>query len=372
MENHARYGEMIYGHSRDGLYVNLFIPSTLDWKQRGMTIEQQNDFPNEAGTTLLVTSGREQSFAIRFRLPAWSNGWSVTVNGKAETPQVEKGYIVLRRKWKAGDTVKLSLPMTLTAIQLPDHSANYSFAYGPIVLAAIMGTEDQTGLFADDSRGGHIAHGPRLPLTEAPTVVGSVDSLLTYLQPVADKPLTYTLSHLYPARYSQLTLRPFYRLHESRYSIYFPLVTPQELKQHEQQLARDEAQRMALDAITLDKVTCGEQQPESDHFFSSEQSMTGTDDETGAHWRSARGWFSYRMKPGGRANTLYIRCQSSARNDARVLINGQVVGTLTATSSVVELPLPPANTSQSEITVRIEKDKAPMTPRCYEVRLLKR
>jgi hypothetical protein len=369
MENHARYGEMIYGHHGDDLYVNLFIPSVLDWKQKNLVIEQRNEFPDEAGTTLVVTSGREQAFAIGFRLPRWSNGWSVTVNGRAEQPQVANGYIVLRRRWKAGDTVQLSLPMKLTAVQLPDHSAHYSFAYGPIILAADMGKEGQDGLFADDSRGGHIAHGPRLPLTEAPTVVGTADSLLTYLQPVGEAPLTYTLSHLYPARYTRLTLRPFYRLHESRYAIYFPLVTPQELRQHEEQLARDEAQRMALDVLTVDKVTCGEQQPESDHFMASEQSTIGTDDDTGEHWRAARGWFSYRMKPLGRAGTLYIRCQSSPRSDARVLVNGQPIGTIAADDTVVELPLP-AGAVHNDMEVRIEKDKAATTPRCYEVRLL--
>ncbi|MDR0961214.1 MAG: glycoside hydrolase family 127 protein [Mediterranea sp.] len=371
MENHARYGEMIYGHQQGELYVNLFIPSTLDWKQRHVIIEQRNDFPNEAGTTLVVAEGEEQTFAIHFRLPAWSGQWSVTINDKPITPPVQKGYIVLNRTWKAGDTIKLSLPMTLKAVGLPDGSPNYSFTYGPIVLAANMGKENQDGLFADDSRGGHIAHGPRLPLTEAPTLVGAADSLLAYLQPVADKPLTYTLTHLYPTRYKQLTLEPFYRLYECRYSLYFPLVTPEELNRHEQELARSEAQRMALDAVTTDKVTCGEQQPESDHFMESEHSMIGTDDETGEHWRAARGWFSYRMKTDNRANTLYIRCQSSPRNDARVLVNGRVIGTLTAESTTVELPLP-AESRQGEIVVRIEKESANMTPRCYEVRLIKR
>ncbi|MDR1004912.1 MAG: glycoside hydrolase family 127 protein [Prevotellaceae bacterium] len=371
MENHARYGEMIYGKHNGDLYVNLFIPSTLDWKQRQMTIAQCTGFPNEAGTTLTITSGKQQAFTIRFRLPAWTKQWSMTVNGQPVTPQIEQGYAALNRKWKAGDTVKLSLPMQLEAIQLPDHSPNYSFAYGPIVLAADMGKENQTGLFADESRGGHIAHGARLPLTEAPTLVGTADSLLAYLQPVADKPLTYTLTHLYPARYKQLTLQPFYTLHECRYTLYFPLVTPKELEQHEQELARQEAQRMALDAITIDKVVCGEQQPESDHFVESEQSTTGADDETGQRWRAARSWFSYRMKADGKANTLYIVCQSSERSDARILINGEVVGALTPESDLVEIAIP-AQYQQGEIVVRIEKDKAFMTPRCAEVRLIKR
>ncbi|MBQ2589317.1 MAG: glycoside hydrolase family 127 protein, partial [Prevotella sp.] len=171
MENPARYGEMIYAHEGNDLLINLFIPSTLTWN--GMTVTQDNHFPQEPSTTVKLQMKKARQFAMKIRQPKWTENMSMTVNGSAVNYTTEGGYIVVNRQWKDGDVIRVNLPMHLTAETTPDQKPQYSFLYGPIVLAAKTGTDRQDGLFADDSRGGHIAVGPKIPLNEMPALIGS-------------------------------------------------------------------------------------------------------------------------------------------------------------------------------------------------------
>lgn len=374
MENHARYGEMIYGHKDNNLYVNLFIPSTLQWGE--VKIEQQTAFPDEEGTTLLVSPRKAgKAFAVNFRLPEWAKQeeMRLSVNDEPQKVIIKDGYIHLTRSWSQGDKVRLELPMHLRAIALPDETSNYSLLYGPIVLAARMGEQGQDGLFADDSRGGHIANGPRLPLQHMPVIVGDKDDILSHLQKVEDKPLTFRLTGVYPEQYEGMTLEPFFRLHECRYMVYWPVLSSQEWQVRREKLEKEEKERALLDAVTADKVICGEQQPESDHFIRMENSRTG--DDEGVHWREAGGWFSYRMKANGKAvGKVRIVFRPESRRDAKVWVNGQEAGALlpgqSSGLSWVEVEIPVSLRSQKEWEVKIGKGDEKVTPHVYEVRLM--
>ena len=136
LENQARCDEMIYGHSDDTLYVNLFIPSLLQWGKS--EIEQQTVFPEAEETSFVIRRQKgRRSFTLRLRLPEWTNKKEVelSVNGTPQPVEVVDGYITLTRSWSQGDKARLRLPMHLQAVALPDGSANYSFLYGPVVLA---------------------------------------------------------------------------------------------------------------------------------------------------------------------------------------------------------------------------------------------
>lgn len=374
MENHARYGEMIYGHKDNNLYVNLFIPSTLQWGE--VKIEQQTAFPDEEGTTLLVSPRKAgKAFAVNFRLPEWAKQEELrlSVNDEPQKVIIKDGYIHLTRSWSQGDKVRLELPMHLRAIALPDETSNYSLLYGPIVLAARMGEQGQDGLFADDSRGGHIANGPRLPLQHMPVIVGDKDDILSHLQKVEDKPLTFRMTGVYPEQYEGMTLEPFFRLHECRYMVYWPVLSSQEWQVRREKLEKEEKERALLDAVTADKVICGEQQPESDHFIRMENSRTG--DDEGVHWREAGGWFSYRMKANGKAvGKVRIVFRPESRRDAKVWVNGQEAGALppgqSSGLSWVEVEIPVSLRSQKEWEVKIGKGDEKVTPHVYEVRLM--
>ena len=158
MENHARYGEMIYAHKDKNLYVNLFIPSTLDWN--GTMIEQQTAFPEEEGTTLVVSPEKgKKAFAMHVRIPEWADKSSVSlsVNGESQKVEIKDGYAVVNRTWKKGDKLHVAMPMHLYTLGLPDGSSNYSIMYGPIVLASSLGKQQQDGMYADDKTYGSTA-----------------------------------------------------------------------------------------------------------------------------------------------------------------------------------------------------------------------
>jgi hypothetical protein len=167
--------------------------------------------------------------------------------------------------------------------------------YGPLVLAASTGDNDMTGLYAGGGRWDHIPNGPLLPLDQAPFLVCPPDEIAQAIQPVPNEPMTFTLGdNLLPEKYRTLKLVPFYHLPETRYVIYWQHVVPEQYQQIVDKLAVEEKAALALDRITVDRVAPGEQQPEIDHHFQSENSSTGYFEDR--HWRDARAWFSYDLK----------------------------------------------------------------------------
>ena len=375
IENHARYGEMIYSHKGDEeLIVNLFIPSVLQWGKT--VIEQKNAFPAEEGTTILIHPKKASEFTVSVRVPEWTDasGMNPRVNGQSIEADIENGFMKIKRTWTKGDRLEISLPMSLRAVQLPDLSENYSFMYGPMVLAASLGKEDQLGMYADDSRGGHIAAGKQLPLNEMPLIVGEKEDILSRISKMEGKPLTFRMTGLAPLKYKELTLVPFSSLHECRYMVYWPLVSDNEWKARSAKQEMDERQRIALEMVTADKVICGEQQPESDHFADVAHSVNG--DNNGRHWRMAGpdGWFSYMMNP--KDNTIKhirITCIGSEGNEAMVILNGLEAGSvktmMPGTDEMHLVPVPAELQNAGLMTVTIKGMGGKSTPMIYEVRL---
>ena len=230
MENHAKYGEMIYSHSgSDILYVNLFIPSVLNWGKT--VIEQKNRFPDEEVTTITVNPGRSAEFTIRIRIPEWTEGKAeIAINGEQTEGNMKNGYFGITRKWRKGDRIDVRLPMSLRAVSLPDKSSNWSFMYGPVVLAAETGKEDMLGMYADDNRNGHIAAGRKIGLDDMPVIIGSPEKVLENISKVEGKSLTFKMEGLAPEKFNGMTLVPFSRVHECRYMVYWKVVSEQEWK----------------------------------------------------------------------------------------------------------------------------------------------
>jgi len=363
IENPARYGEMIYAHEGDDLLVNLFIPSTLTWGD--LTVSQENRFPQEPSTDLTLSLKKARKFSVKIRLPWWCEGMKVSVNGTPAEAPVAGGYAVVTRKWNDGDRLHVETPMHLTAMTTPDGKPQYSFLYGPIVLATKTGTDRQDGMYADDSRGGHIANGPKVPADQMPAIIGSPDDVLKHLTAVDGRPLTFRLSGVTLPQYEGMTLEPFYKLYECRYQIYFPLYTQTEWEKKQQELAAEEQARMALEAQTVDKIFCGEQQSESDHFFSGNGSWNGADE--GIHWRQSRTAFSYKMKVEG-AKTLRLK-GFSGREGVAVSIDGKPVGTARLDrQGTATLELSTAYDGYAVVTLA-PAEQARQTPRISEIRL---
>jgi len=366
LENPARYGEMVYAHVGKDLIVNLFVPSVLTWDD--MVVRQENRFPQEPSTELTLQLKRARQMKLRIRKPSWTEGMTVMVNGQPVKTAEEDGCLVVSRKWQNGDRVRVDMPMHLTAMTTPDGKPQYSFLYGPIVLAAKTGTDRQDGMYADDSRGGHIANGPQIPLTQLPAIVGDSATLLSHLQPVDGKPLTFRLTGLTLPAFEGMQLVPFYELYECRYQIYFPLYTAEQWKVRQGELAREEQARQQLEDRTVDKVFCGEQQSESDHFFAASNSWNGSDN--GVHWRRTRGVFGYQVKTVG-ARVVRLSGVGGDRQQLSLMLDGRSLGTVAFDGKkMVEVALPEGLTAETT-KLEIAAVEGKETPRISEVRLLK-
>jgi DUF1680 family protein len=231
MENHGKYGEFIYSHDKDALFVNLFIASELNWKEKGVTIRQETKFPDESKTVLTITSDEPVEFTLKIRYPSWvpAGQLKFTLGDKTWTSESKpSSYAAITRSWKKGDRLEVSLPMQITIEAMPNVPEYVAFLYGPIVLGAKTGTEDLQGLIADDGRWSHIANGPLLPLDTAPILVGKISDIAQKVKPIEGESLHFNADSLIkPDKFSNLVLEPFFRIHDARYMMYWCVKPPE-------------------------------------------------------------------------------------------------------------------------------------------------
>jgi|CZKR01.1.fsa_nt_gi DUF1680 family protein len=136
-EEFAKLADSIYFHDANSIFVNLYIPSEVNWPEQGVRITQQTSFPEEQGTTLIVSAARTVDIDLKLRISYWAKSGSVKVNGRPVPAFSEpSSYLVLRGPWKNGDRIELSLPMHLHAAPMPDKESLQAAMYGPLVLAA--------------------------------------------------------------------------------------------------------------------------------------------------------------------------------------------------------------------------------------------
>ncbi len=307
MENHGKYGQFVWTHDKgvkaedDALYVNLFVASELNWKDRKMVIRQQTAFPYAETSVVEVAKGKG-TFILKVRKPSWCENFTVKGVGFDADSYEENGFVCMKRKWKKGDQVKISMPMHAyikPMINVPQYVA---IMYGPILLGMKTGTEDMRSLIADDSRFGQYAGGKKLALDEAPILLPKhLDDIAKNLKPVPGKPLHFKLAtHMENTIDGEL--QPFFEIHDSRYMMYWLALGENDYKAYMQKLADEEKARQALEARTVDKVNPGEQQPETDHRMETDDSNKGNTE--GIFFRDAKDghYFSYLMQTKGETN----------------------------------------------------------------------
>jgi hypothetical protein len=271
------------------------------------------------------------------RHPSWvaAGGFAVKVNGKsfavASTPS---SYATLRREWHDGDLVEVELPMRTTVERLPDGSDWVAIMRGPIVLASPAGTNHLRGLYANDSRMGHVAAGPLVPLDQVPVLLASVGDLPGHVKPdTAAGPMHFRLADIVePAMSAGMPLIPFFRLHDARYQMYWQLTSKAEIDAKKDRLAADERAKALREANTLDRVAPGEQQPEVEHDFASQNSDSGM--RNGQRWRRGE-WFQYTLSPRGEKSVelavTYWGGDTGRAYD--ILVSGELLATETVDNS---------------------------------------
>lgn len=307
MEDHGKYGQFVWTHDKgvkaedDALYMNLFVASELNWKDRKMVIRQQTAFPYAETSVVEVAKGKG-TFILKVRKPSWCENFTVKGVGFDADSYEENGFVCIKRKWKKGDQVKISMPMHAyikPMINVPQYVA---IMYGPILLGMKTGTEDMRSLIADDSRFGQYAGGKKLALDEAPILLPKhLDDIAKNLKPVPGKPLHFKLAtHMENTIDGEL--QPFFEIHDSRYMMYWLALGENDYKAYMQKLADEEKARQALEARTVDKVNLGEQQPETDHRMETDDSNKGNTE--GIFFRDAKDghYFSYLMQTKGETN----------------------------------------------------------------------
>ncbi|MDQ2800373.1 MAG: glycoside hydrolase family 127 protein [Armatimonadota bacterium] len=367
MENHGKYGGMIYAHTNNTLYVNLFIPSVLTWKSEGLTLRQQTTFPEEPKTRLILILAKPRRLTLRLRCPAWvaPGAFTVRVNGKPVPISAKpSSFIDVARVWKSGDTVELGLPMRLTTEPLPDSNNYAAFFYGPVLLAGPLGTE---GLTPADFHGGGPFNSPgqlaqkKLPESDFPTLIGTPQQVLPKIVPVSGQPLTFQTPGVVQGKPTEVKLLPFYKVFFQRYALYWPVQTAGAYAKAQAQAAEEVREAATLEARTVDRVRVGEPDSETAHQFASDRSHTGSAGEPFTHWRDANGWFSYQVKvlPD---QPMSLRCTYWGSDSGRtfdIWVDGTKIATETLTGKrpddylPVTYAIPDALTrGKSAVTVR--------------------
>jgi hypothetical protein len=279
VENHAKYADSIYFHDDHNLYVNLFIASELNWKDKGLRLSQQTSYPETAATELQFTCEKPVEVTLQLRHPFWATaGFEVRING-VEQPTGDSGsYVKMTRTWKTGDRVAVKMPFHLRIEAFRDNPNRFAVMYGPLVLCARIDV--------------------RHPF---PGIVADEPVLLASLKPVAGKANTFIgPPNIFrvPGQEDgqEVTLAPFYQAYNEHYVTYWDRFTPGQWTTKQEEYKQEMAAQKELEARTVDSVRAGEEQNERDHNFHGEQ--TDTREFNDRMWRIAEtnGWFSWDLK----------------------------------------------------------------------------
>jgi DUF1680 family protein len=225
MENHTKYGQFIYTHHSDSLFVNLFIASQVNWSARGVTIRQETAFPDSERTKLTITATAPTAFKLFIRHPSWSLVGEMKVIVGPDTFGLlsqRSSYVEVNRTWNSGDVVTVLLPMHFTFEPLNNVPTWIALMRGPIVLGTKTGVSDMPGLISDTGRWGHSPSGGLLDPNTAPKLTINRGTFESSFVPVAGSPFTYKAPGLMTnAADTALVLQPFFRIHDARYMMYW-------------------------------------------------------------------------------------------------------------------------------------------------------
>jgi len=227
IETFSKLNTGIYFHQKNKLWVNQFIASELSWKEQGITLIQETRFPEEDHTVLTFKTQHPVELEVNLRVPYWATrGCVIKLNGKKlETGSSPGSYISLTRTWKSEDKIEFTLPMSLHTWTMPDNPRRTAFLYGPTVLAVALGKE---GMNDRMLRGiGHDCYqaNRERATIDVPAIVTDQTDWLRRIEAVPDNPLTFRTNGLGVP--NDFILKPFYKIHGERYSLYTDVYSPE-------------------------------------------------------------------------------------------------------------------------------------------------
>lgn len=289
MENQVKYGKDIYYHGKDGsLYVNLFIPSVLNWNEKGITIRQETHLPENDIVQLTINVKNPVTFPIRIRKPSWTyKGMVIKVNGKEQKASVDQnGYVTINKTWNDGDHIEAILPMQIHKKAMPDDTNRVAIFYGPELLSGVLGNKEPD------------------PVNGIPVFVTRDLKAKNWIKRTSDDSLIFHSEQA--GKPQNVKLIPFNQAKKQYYTVYWDKFTPGQWAIRQKQYEEEKKKFEELKSRTVDFLRVGEMQPERDHHFKGEKLHTG--ESHTKKWRAAGqgGYFSFTMKVDPRKTNQLI------------------------------------------------------------------
>jgi DUF1680 family protein len=309
MESHALHGDGLYYESPDAVWVNLFAPSTADCKRAGVSLKMDSGFPDGDDARLTVTASPPKMLTLSIRRPVWAgDNFRIAVNGQVlDQPPLASlreggaggrvgvpgnesavgqpsAFVEIRRTWKAGDVIDVTLPKAVRLESTPDNHQIAAIMWGPLVLAGDLGPRRE-------SRGAPV--GP-----PSPVLVAADRPIGEWVVPVATRLGNFEAHGVArvpgeaPAAPGDVALTPFYRTDRRTYSIYFDVLTEAEFEGRVEALAADRERLQRMEAATTAFIQPGDP-AERDANYQSDQPNRGAQRTNGRGSRGGAGWFSY-------------------------------------------------------------------------------
>jgi len=354
MENHALIGDGLYYENGDRLWVNVYMPSTATWAEKGVRLAMESDFPEGDTAALTLTLDKPREFTVSMRRPYWvGEGFAVTVNGTpvpVESPVVdqqarrsrrtqyheagpESSYVDIRRTWRSGDVVKVTLPKTLRLEPTPDMPQRVALMWGPLVLAGDLGPEP-VRTRARGENGELLEQDSARTVPVVPVFVTEEVPVESWVKPVAGETGHFRTAGVgrepnADGKAHDVDLVPFYRLHQRVYATYWDVLTP---KVWEARLAGyvTEAERLKkLDAATVAQVKPVNKASEAQYHFEGGKDVT-VQRMSGRLGRASRTGFSYTLPveaghPMALVATYYSADRRTSPASFQVLVDGQKI-----------------------------------------------
>ncbi|MGC9057159.1 MAG: beta-L-arabinofuranosidase domain-containing protein [Candidatus Saccharicenans sp.] len=336
MENHALHGLGIYYESPNSLWVNLFVPSKAQADILGANINMETDFPEGEKATMTIGLKQPKEFTVFLRRPWWAGeGFSVKVNGQplpaeallpsssAENPQYAVAikeraragyYIEIKRKWKDGEVIEVTLPKSLYLEPAAGDSTIVAIMWGPLVLAGNLGPErtwNRREEEEDEVR-------PVATSRDYPMLVASPRSVSEWVKPMPSKPGHFVITGIArkiqePEKVIEVELVPFYRLHRRLYSGYWDYIDEAEFQKRAADYQAEVERQKILEEATVVKVQLGDPQSEKSFNFQAGENIIAQR-VLGRGSRRGRTWFSCELPLAGLSKpTLHVTYYSEER-----------------------------------------------------------
>jgi DUF1680 family protein len=327
LESPAKFSQMIYAYDSSNLYVNLFIPSKVTWREKNISFTQNTQFPDDNNTTLTVAADKPVFLSVKIRHPKWLNTSSlpITINGKSLVVASEPGgYAEIKRVWKNGDKISVTLNSKITVEPLIGSDKYLSVFYGPIAMAAQI---ENHGLTKEDFRSarGTVAL-KEIPLSEAPSFTGDYNTIAENI--IKEKSSGLVLLTTDQITGKPVKLIPFNRIHFNRYAVYFRHFDDlnsynhwQENEKHQDSLIQH------LNAITVDSINIGDSLSERAHQLQEVNSVAGVAVSHMRRYAPNGGYFMYNLKLIPNSNQfVYMSFSNSGAFD--VFADGKLLKTI--------------------------------------------